>query len=139
MESTELLTALEAELKAIDAKRGELAEAIETIRGIIVIGKPTTKPASPVAAKAVPKPRRKRNKATSCADRAIGVIEKAGRPVKMSELIEAIGDPKKDRQGNYGNIFSALTRRAKSDKSVALVSPGTWDLKKRTAETPKAS
>jgi len=117
VDSAEVLKALEAELRALDAKRAELARAIETIRGIIVVGKPETRSKSTQA-----------DEKATLAGRAVAYIRKSGGRAKMTDIVAAIGDKGKDERSQYGSIYGALKRRAEDDSNLTLAEPGVWQV-----------
>ena len=119
MESAEVLKALEAELRAIDTKRAELSRAIETIRRIIVVGKPETQRVEPS----------QQNTKLTVADRAIAYIKKSGGKAKMTDIVTAVADPTKDRHSQYGTIYGALRNRSEDEGSgLTLAEPGVWQV-----------
>ena len=97
MDSIEVLTTLEAELRKLDVQRADLARAIETIRRIIVVGRPETarQPGSPVAPA----------EGKTTADRAIAYLQSVGGRAKMKALVEAVGNPSRNPNTEYGSIF----------------------------------
>lgn len=117
MDSTEVLSALEAELRVLDQKRAELAHAIETIRPII------TGKASPKTASAVQ--RRRRRGKVSLGDKAVEHLRKVGQPMNTRDLAAAVGNPSKNPRSQYGTLFSALSRKLK-DGTVKRAGSGLW-------------
>lgn len=119
MDSAEVLKALEAELRALDHKRAELARAIETIRGIIVVGKPETMRPEPIPM----------DGKLTLADRAIAYIKRSGGRAKMTDIVTAVGDREKDQRSQYGSIYGALKNKAEDDSTLTLAEPGIWQVK----------
>jgi hypothetical protein len=116
VDSAEVLKHLEAELRALEAKRAELSRAIETIRRIIVVGKP-----EPVSREQTPEPT-----GHAIADRAIAYIIKNGGKAKMTDLVTELVEAGRDRHSQYGTIYGALKKRAAADQKLKLAEPGVW-------------
>lgn len=119
MGSAEVLRALEAELKTLDNKRAELARAIETIRRIIVVGKPETIRQDSIA----------KDGRETLADRAMAYIRAAGGRARMTAIVTAVGDSDRDQRSQYGSIYGALKNKAENDPTLTLVEPGVWQVK----------
>lgn len=113
MDTTQVLKALEAELRELDTKKSELARAIETIRRIIVIGSPETASPSRSVMRAN----------MTVEDAAIACLREVGHKMKTADIAARLGKP-------TNPIFTALTRSAKkADGPVVKSGPGTWALR----------